>query len=84
MSQLLRSYRLRWGGHLARCHDGRWAKRLLFAFEVPGGTRRVGRRNVAWADSLRADVAARGPMLQGREWYTVAHDRVAWRKIAKG
>ena len=72
------------GGHLARCHDGRWAKQLLLAHEVPGGIRRVGRPNVAWADSLRADVAARGPMLQGREWYTVAQDRVVWREIAKG
>ena len=46
MSQLLRSYRLR-GGHLARCHDGRRAKLFLFAHEVLGGTRRVGRPNVA-------------------------------------
>jgi hypothetical protein len=84
VSQLLRSYRLRWGGHLARCHDGRWAKQLLFAHEVPGGTRRVGRPNVVWADSFRADVAAKGPLLQGREWYTVAQNRVAWRAIANG
>ena len=82
--QLLRSYRLRWGGHLARCHDVRGAKQRLFAHEVPGATMRVGRAKVAWADSLRADVAARGRMLQGRDWYTVAQTRVAWRAIAKG
>jgi hypothetical protein len=44
----------------------------------------VGRPNVVWADSFRADVAAKGPLLQGREWYTVAQNRVAWRAIANG
>ena len=46
MAELLSRHRLRWLGHQARMPDGRWAKQLLFAHDVPGGARRVGRPRV--------------------------------------
>jgi hypothetical protein len=83
-SVLLQRHRLRWLGHLARMPDGRWAKQLLFAHEVPGGSRRVGRPNRVWADLVREDLASRQGLLAGRDWYTVAQDRAAWHAVATG
>ena len=84
VSELLSCCRVRWGGHLARCGDDRWAKQLLFTHVVPGGTRPVGRPHTAWAGMLQADLAARQPILGGQDWYSVAQDRAAWRIVAKG
>ena len=36
VSAILREYRLRWLGHVARREDSRWVKQLLFAHEMPG------------------------------------------------
>ena len=84
LSELLRRHRLRWLGHLARMPRDRWAKQLLFAHEVPGGVRRVGRPNRVWADSVREDLANRQGMLGGRDWYSVAQDRAAWQAVVAG
>ncbi len=84
MAELLSRHRLRWLGHLARMPDGRWAKQLLFAHDVPGGARRVGRPRAVWADSVRADLADRQGVLAGRNWYDVAQDRAAWQAVVTG
>jgi hypothetical protein len=83
-SELLRRHRLRWLGHLARMPSDRWAKQLLFAHEVPGGVRRVGRPDRVWADSVREDVVCRQGVLGGRDWFPMAQDRAAWHAVALG
>jgi hypothetical protein len=84
LSELLRRHRLRWLGHLARMPNERWAKQLLFAHEVPGGSRRVGRPSVVWAGLVREDLANRQVVLAGRSWCTVAQDRAAWKAVVAG
>ena len=62
----------------------RWAKQLLFAHEVPGGSRRVGRPSVVWADLVREDLSHRRDVLAGRSWFTVAQGRAAWKAVVAG
>lgn len=50
-------------GHAAGMPSERWAKQLLCAHEVPGGSRREGRLQAVWADSLTINLAARQSML---------------------
>ena len=83
-SELLRRHRLRWLGHVARMPNERWAKQLLFAHEIPGGSRRVGRPHAVWSDAVRSDLTARQGMLAGQDWYTVAQDRAAWQAVLAG
>ena len=79
MEELLRARPLKWLGHLARMRDGRVAKQLLLAQEVPGGARQVGR--LVWADQACADLATRHTALRGRRWYKVAHNRQTWAAV---
>ena len=84
MEELLRARRLKWLGHVARMGPERVVKQLLFAREVPGGSRPVGRPHLIWADLARADLATRADQLEGRDWYTVAMNRQAWASVVAG
>ena len=84
MEELLRVRRLKWLGHVARMRDQRVAKQLLFAHEVPGGGRRVGRPQLCWADLARGDLEARREQLGARRWFDVAHSRAAWASVVDG
>ena len=81
MEEVLRARRLKWLGHVARMGSERVAKQLLFAHEVPGGTRPVGRPHLMWADLARADLEARRAQLRGRRWYAVAQDKGQWAAV---
>ena len=59
------------------------AKQLLFAHEVPGGARPVGRPHLMWADLVRADLEARRAQLGGRRWYDVAQNRGQWASVVE-
>ena len=84
MEDVLRARRLKWLGHVARMGAERVAKQLLFAHEVPGGVRPVGRPHLMWADLVRADLEARQAKLMGRRWYDVAQQRGQWASLVEG
>ena len=84
MEELLRARRLKWLGHVARLGAERVVKPLLFARDVPGGSRPVGRPHLVWSDMARADLEARAGQLRGRDWYTVAMDKRAWASVVAG
>ena len=75
--------RLRWLGHLARMHDDRLPKIMLFASWKGAG--RAGRSQKSWKEYvmtysslIREDLQSVG---QSLTWYRKSQDRTAWKGI---
>jgi hypothetical protein len=67
--------RFRWLGHLTRANEISPYRKLTFS--KPEGTRRAGRPNLRWLDSVEKDLR----LLGIRGWKTKALDRNLWRRI---
>jgi hypothetical protein len=72
ISSLIKLYRLRWIGHVARGGESRLVHHLLFAHRVPGfaGREVIPKR---WIEVARLDVAD-----IGLDWYLQCQDKAAW------
>ena len=75
LSERVRRNRLRWAGHMWRMGEERAPKRA-FQMEVEG-TRRRGRPNTRWEDTLKRDLEGSGV----RDWKREAEDRRRWKDI---
>jgi hypothetical protein len=75
ISDLLRTHRLRWLGHVARQPATAPTQQLLHAHFIPGRQPRDGQAP-SWLRLARADVAARG--MREPDWWEVAQHREAW------
>jgi hypothetical protein len=73
--RMIKSRRMRWGGHVARTGDGRGAYRVLVG--GPEGTRPLGRPRRRWEDNIKTDLREIG--IDGVNWIRLAQDRVQWR-----
>ncbi|EFN65840.1 Putative uncharacterized transposon-derived protein F52C9.6, partial [Camponotus floridanus] len=60
----------RWAGHVARCKDERWNKRLV-CWTPRASTRSVGRPQSRWHDDIRRHA--------GSNWLRVAQERETWK-----
>ena len=74
MVRVIKSYRLRWAGHVPRMEEGRSAFKMLTG--TPAG-RRPRRR---WEDTIRIDLKEIG--INSRNWADSAQDRDYWRALA--
>jgi hypothetical protein len=74
---IIKSWRMRWAGHVARMGEKRNAYRLLVG--KPDRKRPLGRPRRRWVDNIRMD---RGEVGWGDvEWIGVAQDRNRWRAL---
>lgn len=74
---LIRYRRLRWLGHLARMHEDRLPKQLLFGSMSSQGLVKADRPQKGWIDYVREDLSElRLPYM----WYRIAQDRNEWRQ----
>ena len=52
--RVIKSRRLKWGGHVARMDEGRSAVKMLTG--TPTGQRTLGRLGRGWEDNIRMDI----------------------------
>jgi hypothetical protein len=71
--RIIKSWRMRWAGHVARMGEKRNAHRLLV------GKRPVGRPRHRWVDNIRMDLGEVGWGDVG--WIGLAQDRNRWRAV---
>ncbi|KMQ81618.1 endonuclease-reverse transcriptase [Lasius niger] len=76
VTQIIRSNRLRWLGHVWRTPDNNPTR--LYTFKNPGGTRARGRPPTRWLDDTENDIK----ILNIKNWQRVALDRLSWKKRA--
>lgn len=62
----------RWAGHIARCGDNRWTRRIL-EWRPRETTRSKGRPQKRWVDDIRA--------VAGKQWMRFAKDRERWKQL---
>ncbi|KAJ4427351.1 hypothetical protein ANN_24971 [Periplaneta americana] len=62
----------KWGGHVARQQQGRWARETTMWYPYIG-RRTQGRPRRRWADTFKQQL--------GRNWSTIARNRNEWRQI---
>ena len=79
ISNVVRSHRLRWAGHVARMEDGCLARDLMLG--TPRGRRPLGRPRKRWVDNIKEDVRQLG--VEPEEWIETARNRPRWRKLVK-
>lgn len=72
---LIRCYRLRWLGHVARREDDRVLKQLLFAHSVPGGRVAPGRPPQSWRAIVQKDLEE---LESQAGWYDLAQVKSEW------
>ena len=60
-----------WAGHLARCRDDRWSRRITEWIPLDG-KRRPGGQRKRWSDEISQEC--------GRSWPRLARDRELWRR----
>jgi hypothetical protein len=73
--RIIKSWRMRWMGHVARMGEKRNAYRLLVG--KPDGKRTLGRPRRRWVDNIRADLGQVG--WGDVDWIGLAKDRNRWR-----
>ena len=75
LSDVVKSSKLRWAGHVARMEEGRMPKRLMNW--IPEGRRPRGRPRMRWEDGVRSAVT------DDQEWREVAEDRDRWKILVE-
>ena len=73
----IRTYRLKWAGHVARMEEGRSAFKILKC--KPTGKRPLGRPRHRWEDNIRMDLEEIG--INAGNWVDSAQDRNYWRAL---
>jgi hypothetical protein len=73
--RVIKSWRMRWAGHVARMREGRGVYRVLVG--RPEGKRPLGRPRYRWEDNIKLYLREMG--IDGAEWIQLALDRVQWR-----
>jgi hypothetical protein len=73
--RVIKSRRMRWGGHVARMGVGRGVYRV--GVGRPEGKRPLGRPGRRWDDNIKMDLREIG--IDGANWTQLAQDRVQWR-----
>ncbi|GBN61449.1 hypothetical protein AVEN_201465-1 [Araneus ventricosus] len=76
VTQIIRSNRLRWLGHVWRTSENNPTR--LHTFKNPGGTRARGRPSTRWLD----DTENGFKILKIKNWQRVALDCLSWKKHA--
>jgi hypothetical protein len=71
----IKSWRMRWAGHVALMGEGRRVYRVLVG--RPEGKRPLGRHRRRWEDNIKMDLKEIG--INGANWIQLAQDRVQWR-----
>ena len=80
ITNVIRSMRLRWAGHVARMDEDRTARWI--AFGTPNGTRPLGRPRKRWRDNLRETLISLG-VDNPDDWWELAENRSDWRRLVK-
>jgi hypothetical protein len=75
--RIIKSWRMRWAGHVARMVEKRNAYRLLVS--KPEGKRPLGRPRRQWVDNIRMDLGEVG--WGDVDWIGLAQDRNRWRAL---
>jgi hypothetical protein len=75
--RIIKSWRMRWAGHVARMEETRNAYRLLVG--KPEGKRPLGRPRRRWVDNIRMDLGEVGWC--NVDWIGLAKDRNRWRAL---
>jgi hypothetical protein len=75
--RIIKPWRMRWAGHVARMGEKRNAYRLLVG--MPGGKRPLGRPRRRWVDNIRMDIGEVGG--GDLDWIGLAQDRNRWRAL---
>lgn len=76
VTQIIRSNRLRWLGHVWRTPENNPTR--LYTFKNPEGARARGRPSTRWLDDTENDIK----ILKIKNWQRVALDRLSWKKRA--
>lgn len=69
--------RLRWAGHIQRMKTSEMVRKIMET--KPEGRRKAGRPNLRWMDGILQDVKS----LRLKNWWMVARDREAWRRMLR-
>ena len=75
--RVIKSRRLRWGGHVARMEEGRSTLKVLTG--KLRGKRPLGRPRLRWEDNIRMDLEEIG--INAGNWVDSAQDRDYWRAL---
>jgi hypothetical protein len=75
--RLIKSWRMRWAGHVARMGERRGVCRVLMG--NPWRKRPRGRPRRRWEDNIKMDLQELG--CWGMDWIEVAEDRDSWRAL---
>jgi hypothetical protein len=75
--RIIKSWRMRWAGHIAQMREKRNAHRILVG--KPEGKRPLGRPRCKWEDNIRMDL--REIRWSGMNWIVLAQDRDQWRAL---
>jgi hypothetical protein len=75
--RMIKSRRMRWGGHVARMGEKRNAYRILVG--KPKGKRPLVRPRRRWVDNIKVDL--REIERNGMDWIDVAQDRDQWKAL---
>jgi hypothetical protein len=73
--RVIKSWRMRWAGHVARMGEGRGVCRVLVGRSE--GKRPLERPRRMWEDNIKMDLVEIG--IDGVNWIQLAKDRVQWR-----
>jgi transcription termination factor 2 len=74
---MLKSRRMRWGGHVARMGDTRFEHTILVG--KPEGNRPLGRPRRKWVDNIKMDL--REIEWDGMDWIDLAQNSNQWRVL---
>jgi len=74
--RVIKSRRLRWGGHIARI-EVRNAFKILTG--IPAGKIPLGRPRLRWEDNIKKDIKEIG--VNTRNWVDLSQDRNYWRAL---
>jgi hypothetical protein len=72
--RVIKSWRMRWAGHVARMGEGRGVYRVLVG--RPEGKRPLGRPRRRWEDNIKLDLREIG--IDEANWIWLAQNRVQW------